>query len=99
MTSIPAGLIGPLGIAGTVQYGLHLVGELLDLPQFQKAGEPLDGMKAAENGVQGFAIGGLALQGEHLGFDVDQVLAAFHDKIRHQLRVQRKRLILRSELS
>ena len=81
------GVDRPLGISGTVQYGFHFVGEFLDLPQFQKAGKPLDGMEATEDCVQGLAIGGLAFQGEYLGFDVDQVLPAFDDKIRNQFRV------------
>ena len=54
---------------------------------FEEAGQTLDRMEAAENGVQRFGIGGLALQREDLGFDIGQVLAAFDDKIGDQLRV------------
>ena len=84
------GVDGPFGIARPVQDGFHFVGEFLDLPQFQKAGEPLYGVEAAENRVQGLAIGGFAFQGEHLGLDIDQVLPALDDKIRYQLRIPGK---------
>src|ERR1039457_140971 len=51
----------------------------------------LEKMKASANRVQGLAIGGVAFHGEDRRVDVDQVLPAFHEKVRYQLRVLRQR--------
>ena len=95
---MPAGLIVHCELRARSRIGLHFVRELLDLPQLHKAGKSLNGVKSPENCVQGLAIGGFAFQGEDLGLDLDQVLPAFDDKVRHQLRIPRNRLGWRDTL-
>ena len=71
-----------LEVPGAIENRLHFMGEFLDVPKLQEAGQPFDGVEAAENGMQRLGVAGIALQGEDLRFYGGQILAALQDEIR-----------------
>ena len=64
------------------------MGEFLNIPQFQKAGESLNGMETCGRQVERFGIGGVTLKREELALDIRQVITAFQHEIADEFRIK-----------
>ena len=68
---------GQLVAAQLVEQRLHLMGELGHVRETKRRGAPFDGVRAAEDGVEFFVVGGLDVELQQELLHVLQVLTGF----------------------
>ena len=84
---------GELRVPRQIQNGLHFVRDVAHRVQIQESGHALDGVKSAENSVDGFRIGGILVERQQLQLDGGQVLSRLQNEIAQQFRIARQRIV------